>query len=147
MSTSSNESFIVVSKEFKDEEGNAVERKFGPLVSVLQVNYRIWHRLIFINSKIVFDQVSFENVLDRYPLELDLLIRVAFSNTHQEKSDDKIVLVPVAWRNIDDAFCIGVKFNNIVKFPRNYLLYYNFRKLSTSDSVVLFMSVFLRFSR
>lgn len=64
-------------------------------------------------------QVSFENVLEVYPLELDLLVRVVFGETHQEQADDKIVLVPVAWKNIDDAFSIGEKFDNIVKFPGN----------------------------
>ena len=59
----------------------------------------------------------FEDVLEVYPLELDLLVKIKFDETYRESLDDKIVLVPVAWKDINDAFCTGEKMNRIVRFP------------------------------
>ena len=67
---------------------------------------------------------------------MDLLVRVTFRDTHQEEAGDKIVLVPVAWKNIDEAFCVGEKINNIVRFSgeevKNYFTF----------DIVLFVLIF-----
>lgn len=51
--------------------------------------------------------MTFHDIFDVYPMDADIVARVSTSNDFKMSSDDKVVVLPIAWSSVDQAACVS----------------------------------------
>lgn len=61
-------------------------------------------------------KVTFHEVFDVYPMDADIVAKVTFDHDYLKSDEDTVVVLPIAWKSVDQALCAANINGSYVRF-------------------------------